>query len=253
MTTPSLPTSIPYAFGGSPSGATETGFADLVWRVGPPWLQRSWARKILAAIGSPLDELARLMSLGVRARFPRWDMPGDALILVGRERRIRRGPTEPSSTYAPRLVRWWDDHRGRGGAYALLSQLRAYWTGTHDGVLAVVSHRGVRHEMTGDVIERDVISWGADGTADWAQVWVMIHADADPGAPLSATEEASYLAVPLDWSAAHVLRTHVVILWGEGRLWDYPPPSGDWDAWESGLTWDEWDAEMPIVITHTET
>lgn len=248
MTSPSLPHGFPHPFGGSSSAPRDTGFADLVWRIGPPWLQRTWAQRILAAIAAPLDLLASLAATGVRARFPAWSMP-DALALLGRERRIRRGPAEIASVYAPRLVRWLDDHRGRGGAYALLAQLRAFWVGTHDGTHVVVSHRGVRHTSVGDTITRDVITWTADGSSSWAQFWVMLHVDADP----RPVDDSTYLAVPVDWSAAHVLREHVVVLWGHGRLWEYPPPSGDWDAWESGLTWDAWDAEMPFEITHEET
>ena len=246
---PGFPHGFPHPFGGSSGGAPrDTGFADLVWRIGPPWLQRTWARRILSAIAGPIDLLASLTAAGVRARFPSWSMP-DALTVLGRERRIRRGPTEPSGTYAPRLVRWLDDHRGRGGAYALLGQLRAFWAGTHDGTHAVVSHRGVRHTSVGDVITRDVITWTADGTAAWAQFWVMLHVSADP----RPIDDATYLAVPVDWSAAHVLREHVVVLWGHGRLWEYPPPSGTWTEWETGLTWDAWDADAPFELMHEET
>lgn len=247
---PSFPHGFPHPFGGEEDVTPPEGsFADLVWRIGPPWLQRATSRKILSAIGAPLDTIARAMSRGVRARFPQWDVP-DALILLGRERRIRRGPAEGAGVFAPRLIGWLDDHRGRGGAHALVRQLRAFWAGTDVGDIEVVSYRGVRHSQAdGDTsITRDVISWGADGTGDWCQFWAFLHVDADP----SPVDDATYLAVPTDWTAAHVLREHVVILWGHGRLWDYPPPSGDWDAWESGLTWDEWDAEAPITITHEE-
>lgn len=247
---PSFPHGFPHPFGGGGDDAeTPTLFSDLVWRIGPPWLQRATSKLVLAAIGTPLDTLAVRTSRGVWARFPRWDWP-DALILLGRERRIRRGPYEAAGIFAPRIVGWLDAHRGRAGAYALLAQLRAFWAGSDVGDIEVVSHRGVRHSVAdGETdITRDVITWGADGTEDWCQVWVMLHVDADP----SPIDVATYLAVPVDWSAAHVLREHVVIFWGHGRLWDYPPPSGDWDAWESGLTWDEWDAEAPLTITHEE-
>lgn len=248
---PSFPHGFPHPFGGAGESApVEGGFAELVWRIGPPWLQRAWAKKILAGIATPIDTLARRMSLGVRARFPRWEQP-DALVLTGQERGIRRGPAEPAHVFASRLIRWWDDHRGRAGAYALIAQARAFWTGTGVTNIEVVSHRGVRHSTSvgSDTVARDAITWGADGTATWAQFWLFLHVPADP----RPIDDATYLAVPVDWTAAHVRREHVVILWGYGRLWDYPPPSGDWDDWETGLTWDAWDAQAPITITHEET
>lgn len=204
----------------------------------------------MEGLAAPLDDLARRMSEGVRSRFPAWDR-SEALLLLGAERGIRRGPSELSGRFASRLVRWWDDHRGRAGAYALIAQARAFWTGTGVTSVEVVSHRGVRHAASvgSDGVVRDVISWGADGTSVWAQFWLFLYVTVDP----RPIDDVTYLAVPVDWTAAHVRREHVVILWGHGRLWDYPIPTGSWTFWEKGLTWDQWDSQSPIIITHEET
>lgn len=254
---PSWPHGWPHAWGGSDgSAAPGTVWADFILRIGPPWLRRPWARKILSAIASPLDTIDVELVAAVWARFPQWSVP-DALILLGRDRRIRRGPTEVGHVYAPRLVRWLDAHEGRGGAYELLSQLRAFWAGTHDGTHVALSQGGVMHVSVGDDITREKITgdWNGDGSTRWAQVWVMLHLDADPR-PVSDVDEEAHRAVPVDWSAEHVWRTHVVLLWGFGRLWSYPDPTLTWATWDdrdadlASMTWDEWDDGMPITITH---
>lgn len=249
---PSWPRSFSHPFGGSSEAATSTAFADLIYRIGPPWLQRTWAVRFLSALATPIDVLADAMVASVRARFPVWTDP-TALSRIGDERRIQRGPTEPAHVYARRLLTWWDDHRGRGGPYALLRQLRAYWLDTVSPPIDLVSHSGTKHSIdAAGVITRELITWGADASAEWAQFWVFLYLAADPGT-LTADQEAAYLLVPREWTAAHILRQHVVLVWGSGRLWDYPVPTGDWDAWATGGTWDDWDAEAPIVLTHTET
>jgi hypothetical protein len=247
-------TYFPHGFPYPEDTPTEThAFSRLATRIGPPWLRRTWAQRILGAMVAPLDVVADAMTAGVRARFPSWQS-GEALSLIGRERRIRRGPTEASATYAPRLRLWLDAHRGRGGAHAMLAQLRAYWRGTIDGTHAVLSHGGVLHESIDDVITRTPFAWVADGSALWPQVWVMLHLDADPR-PVTVDDEASFRAVPVEWSAAHIWRVHVVLLWDLGRLWEYPDPVLTWADWNardvalSALTWDTWDYQQPITIT----
>ncbi len=248
-----FPTGAPFAFGSLTTAdvAARPRWSDLAWRIGPPWLQRTWGVKFLSALLTPLDALEELMAAAVRARFPQWNAP-DALSLIGRERRIRRGRAEPSGTYARRLRRWLDDHRLRGGPRALLRQMRAYWLDVHDVPMDVVNHSGGRTRVdTNEAFTRDVITWGADGTAEWAQFWVFMFLASDPGA-VTPEQEAEFLLIPREWTAAHILREHVVLVWGFGRMWDYPPPEGDWDDWETGLTWAAWDAQAPIVITHEE-
>jgi hypothetical protein len=226
-------------------------FSDYVWRIGPPWLQRTMAVRILSAMMVPFDALADKTVDSIKARFP--NATNDALPQIGRERRIRRGPAENAGTYSRRLLSWWDDHRGRGGPYALLRQLRAFWLDTYNVQIDVVSYNGLRHSIdTNGVITRDQITWTPDASGEWAQFWVFFHLTSDPG-PLTPEQEANFLMIPIEWSAAHILREHVVLLWGFCPMWDFPPPVGDWDAWASGLTWDAWDAQAPYVLTHEET
>jgi hypothetical protein len=231
-----------------------------------------FAARIMEALGEQIDTHRERLTVGVVKRFP--GVPDDdpeALALIGQERRIRRGPGEPAATYAPRLRAWWDDHRTRGGPYALLRQLFLFWRHTINPQIDVVYHSGTRRSVDADgVITRDAITWSADGTSLWSQIWIFFHLVdglpgnilvdefgnelvdeegnvlVDEGGSLSPAQEEEFRVIPREWSAAHILRTTIVLLWGEGRLWDYPQPIPTWDDRENaGHTWD---GELPIVL-----
>jgi hypothetical protein len=178
-------------------------FENEILRVVPPWLQRLRGEKLMRAFGSQIDALVERLRQGVKLRFPGYDPANidlEALATIGRERRIRRGPDEAATTYAARLLTWWDDHRGRGGAYALLRQLRAFWRDTLVHTLVdqngntlidsngnalttglridVVYASGTRRRIDDEgTITRDAITWNADGTALWARFWVFFYLD----------------------------------------------------------------------------
>lgn len=259
-------------------GELESTLVELM----PPWLRRTNGARLLSAIGAVIDGLYDRSVDGVALRFPEADMDANALAMLGSERRIRRGPGEPASTYAVRLLPWWSDHRARGGPYALLRQLRAYFVPMLGRApIDVVYHSGTRRRVAqdSDDVVRDAITWGADGSARWAQVWIFFHVpdevpytveletqDGDtlltqddepievtvfdplvgPGGVITDATAATFRAVPREWSAAHVEWTYVVLLWGVSRLWGYPTPAPTWAEWEaSGATWGEHD---PVVL-----
>lgn len=63
---------------------------------------------------------------------------------------------------------------------------------------------------------------------------------------LTSDEAAIFTAIPREWTAAHVQKTTVVLLWGTRRLWDYPQPVPTWDEWEaSGALW----GDSPTILT----
>ena len=252
-------------------------FERTIKRLCPPWLQRSVGGALMGAIGAELDGLLDRVDEGVRLRFP--DAVADhaeALPLLGRQRRIRRGPGEDAATYARRLRTWWDAHRTRGGPYALLGQLYAFFLDWLNVRMDVVYHSGTRRwQDAAGVVTRDSVTWDADGTSLWAQVWVFLYVSEtiprstaylvtydgdrivqyDGGgilleesiAPdeITPEEEEVFRAIPRDWSAAHVKTTFVVLLWGERRLWNYPQPVPTWSGWgASGALW----GEPPVVL-----
>lgn len=246
-------------------------------RLTPPWLRRTVGAQVMEGIAEVVDDTAERFVQGVKLRFPGVPprpIDADALALTGRERRIRRGPLEPEATYAARLPSWWDAHRTRGGPYALLEQLFAYWRDALGVRMDVVYHSGTRRWIDpAGVITRDAITWGADGSSNWARIWVFFHLGdvldtvdvtdhlGDPilddgddpilartgslivGGAVSDEDAENFKAIPREWSAAHVQRTTIVLLWGEARLWGYPQPVPAWGAW----TW-QGATTNPVVL-----
>ena len=195
----------------------------------PPWLMRTEGLRLIGGLADVIDDHRDRIVAGVKLRFPGlYTLEG--VDRIGRERRLRRGPAEDAEVFAGRLRRWWEDHRTRGGAYALLEQMLAYLDGTLDPPYDVVSYLGVRHvAAVGGAITRDTITWGTDETGLWARVWVFLRT-------LSAIVPSEtlevYAAIVRDWLPAHVVGT-LVVLHPDTRLWDYPQPVPDWaDEWD---------------------
>lgn len=136
----------------------------LLLRSVPPWLQRTHGARLLGGIGDVMDAQVQRAFEAVTLRFPRASET-TALPYIGRDRRIRRGPAEPASTYAVRLRSWWGDHQTRGGPHVLLRQLHAYLLGFAPGQIDLVYQSGTRFicdETTGAITRSD-ITWGGDG------------------------------------------------------------------------------------------
>lgn len=248
-------------------------------RTMPPWLRRTRGLRLLEAIGEQIDDVIDRTAEGVRLRFPHHLTPDPgALALTGRERRIRRGPAETAATYAKRIRTWWDAHRTRGGPYALLGQLYAYTVDWLNVPIDVVYYSGMRRAMdVAGVITRDAITWGADASGHWARFWVFFYVtDPLPGesryltteagdylvtedgdyllatsaiAPdaLTSFEEEIFKAIPREWSAAHIDKISIVLLWDARRLWNYPQPVPTWTAWGLTSTW----SEPPTILEIT--
>jgi hypothetical protein len=227
-------------------------FRDEARNVAPWWAARDSSRigKLLYTIGLQLDGLADAAVAAIKMRYPGL-YSTDSLALIGRERRIQRGPEESDEAYAARLQRWWEDHRRRGGPYAMLEQIFAFWSPAPFPV-DLLYRNGRRFVMDEDgEIERDIIAWEQDEEPEkWARWWLFYewpHSIAADGAwgsagtyddggvwdsDLTVEEVANIRAVPTEWNNAHSFGT--VVLLSDGRdLWDYP--TGTWD--EPGGVW----------------
>lgn len=240
----------------------------------PPWLRGPVGTKFIGGLGDVIDDLIDRTADGAALRFPFDNPDPDALALIGRERRIRRGPGESAKTYANRIRGWWDAHKTRGGPYALLGQLYAFFKDTYDVRIDVVAQSGNRHYITaggGGVVTHDSITWTGDGSGGWAHIWVFYYLTEvddelvlDDGTiiiddagdeisvstlfsgTISADDAEQFLAVPREWSAAHIPYVTVVLLYGLARLWNYPQPITDtWGA-PPARTWAE---PVPIILT----
>lgn len=228
-------------------------FRDTVRNMTAWWLTRteSTTGKMLWGFGLMLDGLVEAQVAAIKHRFPGlYSM--ESLPLLGRDRRIRRGPNESDEVYALRLPRWLDDHRRRGGPYAMLEQIRAYWSPAAFKV-ELIYRTGRRFTMDVDAsIVRDDVPFDYDEQPQKHARWWLFYYWPDGVEPdgvwddagtwsdggvwdsdLTPVEVENIRAIPTEWNNARCFGE--VVLMSDGvALWDYPP--GTWD--EPG-TWEE--------------
>ncbi len=229
-------------------------FRDTVRKISPPWLQRGVAEKLLYALAIQIDACADALVAGVKLRFP-GVYSDESLPLLGRERRIARGRLETNVVYASRLARWLDDHRRRGGPYALLLQLFAHYAPNNFHIQLVYrSGRRFQLDVAGAITRDEGGGFGPfESPEQWARWWLFydwpdaVTTDGtwddlgdwgDGGvwdSSLSPQDVADLRLVPHEWNAAHCFGA-LVLLCGGAELWDYPV--GTWDdagTWGQGV------------------
>lgn len=222
-----------------------------------PWWLRGWLGGRLAyAIGIQLDVLADMVGDAVGLRFPRAAQP-DALGAIGQDRKIPRGRAESATTYVVRLRRWLDDHRTRGGPYAMLAQLHAFWAAASMTIVLAYALGTTFSMATSGVITVGSVSGGGA----WARWWlwfswpVAVLADGlwgsggswDDGgvwdSNLSPNDVADIRCVPTAWNAAHC-NGQVVVMSPGAELWDYPA-----GLWSDAGTWGDGGNVALVTIT----
>lgn len=205
----------------------------------PPWLRNGNAEKLLYALAVQVDCVGEALVAGVQSRFPGY-YSDESLKLIGAERRIARGPAELSGTYAVRLKRWLDDHRHRGGPYAMLEQLFAYYA-PNNFAIDLYYRNGCAYslDVNGNITRTPGTGFTPDDRPDqWARWWLFFYTDAfpSPGAEIIA----SLKLIPHDWNAAHCFGKIVVMPTGE-ELWNFPVghtwnETGTWNTAGGGYT-----------------
>jgi hypothetical protein len=211
-------------------------FRDTMWRSVPPWLKVGVAHRYLYAIAVQLDAAGDALLAGVKMRFPNL-YSSDSLPEIGSERRIRRGLTESAENYASRLVRWFEDHRRRGGAYALLQQLFFHYA-PNTFPIALWYPSGTRYLMDA----AGNITWQLPVTAshvqNWAR-WSLLYFTDD----LSTVPLDDVVIIPRDWIAAHCFG-EVIIMPTGAVLWDYPPDR----LWNNPDPWNSPDSSFRVQV-----
>jgi hypothetical protein len=213
-------------------------YRDEIRRRSPTWLQRGNAEKFLYALGLHVDIFGDALIAGLRHKFPGL-YTFESLGMLGRERRISRGRTEPDASYAERLRRWLGDHQLRGGPYALLTQLHHYFAPVlFDIQLVYYSGRSFTRDADlfeasgGDLdysIQRTDVEWSPDDdTAKWARWWLFYYADTWEDTPPTDAEIEDLKLIPRQWNAAHPNGT-IVLFPSTAELW----------GWPLGHTWGE--------------
>lgn len=230
-------------------------FRDAIREISPRWLRRGspgsegLSQRILYAFGLHFDAVAAATTDGVKRRFPQLLDSIDALGLIGQSRRHARGSTEIDQLYMNRLMQWLDNHRIRGGPYALLHQLGIFWSlAPFDIDLVYESGKRFHFPAFGAITDSIGDPWDTDTDA-WARWWLIyewpgVLADdgvwSDPGvwddggvwdSGLSGADVRNIRLLPNEWNAAHA-RGYVTLNPEGLELWDIPAglwsDPGDW-------------------------
>lgn len=202
---------------------------DMMREKSPPWLRGRVGERFMYAVGVQFDAFVDAAVGAVKTRFPGL-YHDDSLPYLGRDRRITRGRNETSAVFAVRLRRWLDDHRTRGGPYAMLAQLFAYYADA-PVAMQLVYRSGRRYTM--DVVgavTRSDSPFAPDADAlKWARWWLFMDwpdaippartygdgllygTDAVYGSGLTPAEVADIRLVPKAWNAAHAMGRIVLV------------------------------------------
>jgi hypothetical protein len=157
-----------------------------------------WIRKFLAPrwmteedgelVGYSLDIVKTSMlerfRLGLLARLPQngpngETPPSDALVALGRDRRVVRGLSDTDATYAAKLLLWLDDRRRAGNPFMLMQKLAEYLGPLPS--FCTVDARGNWYSRAADGTETSVLkqeNWDWDGTPigeRWSRFWVIVY------------------------------------------------------------------------------
>lgn len=210
-------------------------FRDTLLKITPWWLQGFIGVRLLYVLALHIDILAEMLVQAVRRRHPGLDS-FDALRVSGKDRRIRRGRLEPDAIYAERLRTFLDAHRRRGGPYALLDQLKAFYAAAPYAI-DLVYRAGTAFLMTiAGVITRSTVDTSLYDAAPqkWARWYLFFHWPTtpptdglwgDPGtwddggvwdSGLTPQEITDLKLVPSEWGNAHSRGTIVLLAPGDG-------------------------------------
>lgn len=159
---------------------------DSILAIAVPWLTKKVGGGILYATQTVSDSLEQWLSAGIAARFPD-TAPPDALGLIGNDRQIDRGPTEPDRGYGIRLRQSNGTWRNAGGGRTLLTQLAAYFTGSATPPMRLVSDSSIWHvyDWATGITTRTAVSpanwiWDSLTGTRWWRGWVIIDSSSGP-------------------------------------------------------------------------
>lgn len=98
---------------------------DVIKDLSPPWLSSGEAEKLMYNFGLAGDTLIEKLNQAMRAHMPGAGT-STALVYIGNDRVIPRGPYESDQDYAGRLQRAFEAWQRAGSRRAVLSQVLAY-------------------------------------------------------------------------------------------------------------------------------
>lgn len=152
----------------------------------PHWLSKGEGALTGYALDVLKDGFAHRAYKGLLARFPQNDptgettAPEDALAAMGRDRRVVRGLGETPPSFARRLIRWLDDRRRAGNAFALMQKLSEYVGPETGASFRTVDRRGNWFSRAADGTESYLLRqanwyWDGEPVTKWSRFWVIIY------------------------------------------------------------------------------
>jgi hypothetical protein len=196
-------------------------FKNLFQRVVPWWLNAGVLHDFLVVWGEQLDALDAMLNRAIRYRFPNAGTYADALPTHSEERRLRQGPDETDTAFAYRLRTYKDQHKTRGGPYAMVTQVAAWYEpSVPDLVVQLVDRSGNMFTWEAGEVTRTTIDMSAwdDEPERWFR-WFLFVYTSDSGLVPS---ENDAVAVPRDWNAMHIAEGAVAVIAADQLVWDQP-------------------------------
>jgi hypothetical protein len=248
-----------------PRRELRTYFRDRAPELLPEWLEAGEGLPTWWTVGLVIDAQLDKAYQGTYARFPTY-APPDALRYVSRDRLIVRGPNEPPDVFAARALRWLDDHRLRGGPWALMEQLRGYMFPANVRI-RTVDDRGNWFTIARDGTRSYVLN---SGTWNWdspvgrkTRFWVIVYPEEiapgrfipwgnDPvwgasasriwgdraltwGTTATPAEVATVRQIIRTWKPAGTSCKNIIIAYDDSSFDpSSPEPDGDWNLWGTG-------------------
>jgi hypothetical protein len=187
----------------------------------PVWLTGTRVGSVLRVVARCCDALGDYVTAAVQYRFPGY-YGDDTLPALGRERRIFRGPDEPSAGYSGRLSIFRQTHKRAGGWAVALEQIQAYWTGS----LYLGNPFAPKIQAISNAAKQ--IQVDTDGTLSVSSVSWNWDADSPPVGPKTAHPSRYWVVMYMPDGIAH---TTTGMQWGKGKKW------GDGHKWGDGTLW----------------
>jgi hypothetical protein len=228
----------------------------------PRWLTEGEGELVGYALDLMKDAFVERLRLGLLARLPFNDRnrtttaPPDALVAMGRDRRVARGLEETDASYAARLLTWLDDRKTAGNPFALMERVAEY-TGPLCA-FRTVDARGnwfTREADGSRSFTLDAGNWDWDGvpvTTQWSRFWLIIYpnglwteggdwgdvgaewgtAGRSWGSTATPDEVASVRAIVADWKPAGTRCVNIILALDPSSFDpSAPEPDGLWARW----------------------
>lgn len=233
-------------------------FREIRKSLAPRWLTDGDGELVGYSLDIIKDAFADRVFRGLLARFPQQDAagspgPSDALLAMGRDRRVVRGIDETDTSYAARLKDWLTDRRRAGNAFVLLKQLAGYTASFAGLSFKTVDNRGNWFMRDSSGVETSklntgVWNWDADASK-WARFWAIIYPSTLWAAEdtwgngtwgettgtwgcTATPEQANTLrAIVADWKPGGT-NGNIILAFDVSSFNDISPePDGNWGKW----------------------